>query len=151
MRKISLLLAITFIVTLLSGCNNTENVNDLVAGKTWRLSCFYSKDGSKLIDRYPNANKILMDNMNGFYLQFYDNNTFNGKGINCSFSGTWRGDGKSNYFSVNITQLSGTETEQIATDFINSIRGIVSYKSDYNNLELFYKNKNEYMTFYVKK
>lgn len=151
MRKISLLLILTCIVTLFSGCNNTENVKELVVGKTWRLSCFYYKNGNKAIDRYPNADKILMDNLNGFYVQFYENNTFEGKGAKSRFSGTWRADGKSNEFSINVTQQEGTETETIAIDFINAVKGVVSYKCDYYNLSLYYKDKNEYMTFYVKK
>lgn len=151
MKKYSLFLIITLIVTLLSGCNNSEDVKQLITGKTWRLSCYYYKNGNTAIDRYPNANKILMDNMDGFYLTFYENNTFSGKGAKCSFSGTWRGDGKNNDFSMNINQLSGAESETIAIDFINAVKGVVSYKSDYNNLELYYKYKNEYMSFYVKK
>lgn len=149
--KKSILFLITFlIVTLLSGCNDTENVKELVTGKHWRLISFYDKNGNKILDRYPDANKIFIANPDGFYLSFADDNTFKGKGAKCSFSGTWRGDGKSNFFSMNITQMSGSETDLVAIDFISAVKETTVYKSGYNNLSLYYKNKNEYMSFFIK-
>jgi hypothetical protein len=151
MKKRILFLLLT-VLPFISGCNNTENVKGLIVGKTWRLSSFYYKDGG--IISYPNAKEILENNPDGFYLKFNDNNTFNGKAINCSFSGTWNGNGKTNDFSMTITNTAGSDASQtIAVDFINAVKGAYSYKADENILTIYYSYgvRDESMSFYVKK
>ncbi len=151
--KTKILFLLLAVLPFLNGCNNNEDVKVLLVGKTWRFSSFYYTDGDKLIlDRYQDADEILKNNPNGFTLNFSDNNTFSGKAINTSFTGTWTGDGKTNDFSMTIAKTSGSdETLQIAKDFINAIKDVGSYKADDNNLSLKYKGGDEYMSFYVKK
>lgn len=149
--KTKILVLLLAILPILSGCNNTENLKGLIVGKTWRLSCFMYNDD--LITRYPNADDISKNNPNSFYLNFNENNTFNGKAINCSFSGTWSGDGKTNDFSINITNSAGSDDSQIiAADFIKAVKAAYSYKGDDNIISIYYKynGRNEHMVFKAK-
>lgn len=151
--KTKILVLLLAILPFLSGCNNTENVKGLIVGKTWRLNSFmYNND--VITDRYPTANEILEKNPTGFYLKFNENNTFYGKAINCSFSGTWNGDGSSNSFTMNITNIDGSDDSQkIAVDFVNAAKNAYSYEADENILTIKYKynGRNESMILYVKK
>ncbi len=150
--KTKILFFLLAILPFISGGNNTEDVKALLVGKTWRLSDFYYKNGS--IIPYQNANEIFKNNPDGFYLKFNDNNTFNGKAINCSFSGTWNGSGKTNDFSMTITNTAGSDASQIiAVDFINAVKAAYSYKADENILTIYYSYgvRDESMSFYVKK
>lgn len=151
--KTKILFLLLAFFPLLSGCNDSENVKLLVVGKNWRLSSFYYKDNDPILDRYPTANEILKANPDGFYIKFNENNTFSGKAINCSFSGTWSGNGSSNDFSMNITSSAGSDNTQIAIDFINAIKNAYSYKADENLLVIYYRYgvRDESMSFYVKK
>ena len=149
--KTKILVLLIAILPILSGCNNTENVKGMITGKTWRLSCFMYNDD--LITRYPNVDDIFKNNPNGFYLKFNENNTFYGQAINCSFNGTWSGDGKTNDFSMNITSIAGDDSQQvIATDFVKAVKAAYSYKGDDNILSIYYKynGSNEHMVFKVK-
>jgi len=150
--KTKILFLLLSIIPFVSGCNNTEDIKALIVGKTWRFNSFMYKDET-ILDRYPTANQVLEANPNGFYLKFNQNNTFTGQAINCTFSGTWSGDGKSNDFSLNITSISGDDSQQaIATDFVKTIKEVYSYEGDENVLSLFYdyNGRKEHMLF-VKK
>ena len=151
--KTKILVLLLAILPFLSGCNNTENVKGLIVGKTWRLNSFMYND-NVITDRYPTANEILEKNPAGFYLKFNENNTFYGQAINCSFSGTWSGDGKTNNFTMNITNSAGSDDSQkIAVDFVNAAKNAYSYEADENILTIKYKyyGQNESMILYVKK
>jgi hypothetical protein len=150
--KTKILFLLLSVLPFISGCNNTEDVKTLLVGKTWRLSSFMYND-NVITDRYPTADEIFKNNPNGFYLKFNENYTFNGQAINCSFNGTWSGDGKSNDFSMNITSSAGSDDSQlIASDFVKAVKNAYSYKADDNILSIYYtyNGRNEHMVLYVK-
>lgn len=148
-----ILLFLLVLLPVLGGCNDSEDVKQLIVDKNWRLGNFYYKNQNPILDRYPNANEIFEANPNGFIIIFNENNTFSGKAINSSFSGNWTGNGKTNDFSMVITSTTGSDNTQIALDFIKAIKGAYSYKADENMLTIYYRYgiRDESMSFYVKK
>jgi hypothetical protein len=147
--KRKLLFLLVLIIPFLQGCNSTDDLQSLLVGKTWRLSSFYDSDGEVI--PYDGAAELLQNNPESFVIKFNEN-TFSGKALNKTFSGTWKGDGNTNTFSFYIDKTGGSDSEKIAIDFFNAIKDVGSYRNaDENNLELKFSEGSKFMRFYVKK
>lgn len=146
--KSKFLFLLILIIPFIQGCNNTDDLETILVGKTWRLSSFYDSKGEVI--PYDGAKELFENNPSSFVITFHES-TFSGKALNKTFSGTWKGDGNTNSFSFYIDKTTGSDSEQIAIDFFNAIKDVDSYRNaDENNLELNYSEGSKFMRFYVK-
>lgn len=154
-KNISCLLLVLSLLSVLSGCDNEDDLIELFAGKTWKLSRL-TTEGSKaqFIDFWNNDPKameksmdLLYNNESTYTLNFEGSEldgelmgtTFTARGINATVTGTWKADGKDHTISLNIERTTGSESDPLAKAFIAGLQNIYKYEGDASSITLFYK------------
>ena len=110
-KYIALLFCLTLVIPFLSGCNDTDDVQKIFTGKTWKMT-YITKKNEHSWYKFTDVSEAIYksyDPINGtkaFKIAFTgsteDNiirGEFSGSG-SVTFTGTWQADGKSNEFRI---------------------------------------------------
>lgn len=145
------LLLLLFMLPILSGCNDTDDVAKIFTGKTWKLTYITEKNKNHPYNFW--GDPIILQkaqnqiNSGGYLLNFSGSetqNVINGavsgqlKAVN--ISGSWSANGESRDFQCNAT---GSENDEfgIGSRFMYGLNNATSYSGDSENLYLYYKEK----------
>lgn len=155
------LLLLVLLLPLLSGCNDTDDVQKIFTGKTWKLNYITTKNGHEMYNFWGTdaaaaaareKSMELLSNKSTYQVTFAGTTTddiikgsISGKVVASEFSGTWSANAKDQNFKANVT--SGKETDILAKKFIEILNQADSYSGDENNLYLNYENLS--MVFFV--
>lgn len=158
MKNKGLLLLLVLLLPLLSGCNDTDDVQKIFTGKTWKLNYITSKNKHEMFNFWENdeaGRKKSMDelrksstyrvNFIGATVDDVINGSISGTVITNSLSGTWSANARNQDF--NATVNGGGESDILAKRFIEILNQATSYSGDENNLYLNYENLT--MVFFV--
>lgn len=141
-RQLILFLVVVCTGFSLAACNDEDDI-DIFVGRTWKVSNFFGPAGpvySKVEDL-----KVL-ERANSFYIKFENSTTFIGRTLDKEFNGTWSVDLKKRTISLRLKN-TGNPTDAISRQMINSMTNSVSYRGDYNYLNLVDKD-GAYILFY---
>ena len=155
------LILLVLLLPLLSGCNDTDDVQKIFTGKTWKLNYITTKDGHEMYNFWGNdaaaatARKESMKLLSGSgtYLVTFTGATtddiikgsISGNVVASKIDGTWSANAKSQSFKATVT--AGKETDILAKKFIEILNQADSYTGDENNLYLNFENLS--MVFFV--
>lgn len=149
------LLLLLTTLTIFSSCNNEDDVLEILTGKTWRMSRLTTDGSSNKFGNFwdsedaYNTSFEYYNASSSFYTITFDGAEIDGevvgnqvsiRGIDSSASGTWSANGSSNAMSLSLT-VSGTESDVLASIFMNGIQNIYKYSGDINNLNLYFKDE----------
>lgn len=153
-----MLVALSSLSILINGCNTKDDVIEIFAGKTWKLSRLTNKDSNAQF--YPGlwnyddeamkrSLNSLYNQKNSFTLNFEGSEldgklmgtTISGQGINATFDGTWDADGKTGSLTIRV-KTTDAENDALVRAFVNGLQNVYKYEGDANSLTLFYKDGN---------
>lgn len=156
-KNIGCLLLLLALLPVLGGCNDEDDVVEIFTGKTWKLS-FIAAEGT--YTQYNFWGEKGMNDQNPAFVKSMDllrtkgnytltftgsdiNNTvggsFKGKGVNVSFEGTWKADGKTHELHLYTEGQLSDESDILAKSFQEGIKSASRYEGDSNNLFIYYK------------
>lgn len=150
---------------LLASCNDTEDVGEIITGKTWKLTFISTSNNTGNWDRsiwqkssnpsdaFDKSIKSLREE-GTFSVTFELEDSskdesfgkINGKGASRFFSGSWRGNGNTNAFSCNISNEI-TELDLLGKELLDGLRKAERYEGDVNNLTIYYNNGKNLLMF----
>ena len=141
------------LLPLFSGCNDSDDVQAIFTGKTWRLTYINKKNEHGMMSGFTNESiEIFKKYQDAYTISFTGveedsriSGSLSGKVITASLNGTWSANGKDNQFSANVANTS--ETDGLALEFIKGLNTASSYSGDANNLFLYYTPKGSQQTF----
>lgn len=152
------LLLFVLLLPLLSGCNDTDDVQKIFTGKTWKLNYITTKDGHEMYDFWGNNEAGRKESMKslaqkGTYRIKFEGATkddvisgnISGTVVVSALNGTWRANAQNQEFRANAKV--GKETDILAKKFYEILNQANSYSGDENNLYLYFENLS--MVFYV--
>lgn len=139
---------------LMSGCSHDDDVKVIFTGKIWKMSYIFREGNPKAYvnfwheDREAEARSIELQKTNGNYeVEFIGasidgafTGAFSGKGVESSFTGTWRADAKNRAMSTYDMNWNGTETDVLALQFQKGMNTAFKYSGDSNALYIYYKD-----------
>lgn len=156
LRYIGYLLLLLAVLPSFSSCNNEDDlVKILTSGTPWRMSRLTVDGSSNKFD--PNfweteaerdASLNLYNLSSSYYTVTFAGAEINGeitgntitvRGMDSSASGTWSANASSNAMSLSLS-VSGSETDVLATIFMNGMQNVYKYSGDTNNLNLYFKD-----------
>lgn len=141
-RKIFLPLFIVSIGLVAGACNDEDDI-DIFVGRTWKVSNFFGPAGAV----YTNVEDLkILERQNCFFIKFENSTTFTGRTLDKAFSGTWSVNLKTRRISLRFSNAV-TPADAISKQMINSITNTVSYRGDYNYINLVDKD-GAYVLFY---
>ena len=130
-------------IGLLAGACNEEDDLDIFVGRTWKVSNFFGPTGAV----YTKVEDLkTLERKNSFYITFDNATTFTGRTLDKEFKGTWSVDLKKRTISLRVNG-TGNPADAISRQFMESIANTVSYRGDYNWLNLVDK-EGSYILFY---
>ena len=130
-------------IGLLAGACNEEDDLDIFVGRTWKVSNFFGPTGAV----YTKVEDLkTLERKNSFYITFDNATTFTGRTLDKEFKGTWSVDLKKRTISLRVNG-TGNPTDAISRQLMKSIANTVSYRGDYNWLNLVDK-EGAYILFY---
>lgn len=152
------LLLLVLLLTTLSGCNDTDDVQRIFTGKTWKLTYITAKNEHQPYNFWGNdaaartASLELSRGENNFLINFGGITTddiikgnISGT-VTAPFEGTWSANAKSQDFKAVVK--GGSEKDILAQKFLEILNKATSYSGDESNLYLYYENMS--MVFHVK-
>lgn len=153
-RNISCLLLVFSLLPLLSGCNNEDDIIEILTGKTWELSRLANKDSNRQFysglwkdEEAERKSRDFLKIKGNFTLNFEGSDvngelmgtTVTGHGIHSNADGTWKADGKSQSLSLNV-KINGSESDPLGKAFISGLQNVYKYEGDANSLTLYFKD-----------
>lgn len=158
MKNKGLLVLFALLLPLLSGCNDTDDVQKIFTGKTWKLNYITVKNkhemynfwGSDEAGKRKSMEQLAKSstyrvNFNGTTIDDIINGSIDGTLITAKFKGTWSANARNQDFKAAVT--GGGESDLLAKKFIEILNQADSYSGDENNLYLNYENLT--MVFFV--
>lgn len=165
------LLLLVLLLPLLSGCNDTDDVQKIFTGKTWKLSVikfagsdkeckdyWVNANGSFNQTLFEQSNKILME-ANTFTLTFSGatkedeiSGKANGKAFLIDISEvSWKANAVNNDFSIAVK--AANDKDVLGTAFLRALANATSYSGDDNNLYIYFTEgqQSKYLAFHVAK
>lgn len=151
--KYKYLLLLLLMLPFVSACDTSDDVLGIFTGKTWKLTYItkagdhqpydFWNDQAKLEESMKTIRKegAFTVNFTGSEINKVISGAFNGKIIAAPFSGKWTANGESGEFSTSSIEGSESDPLALGKKFIEGIRNAKSYRGDYNNLFLFYKDE----------
>lgn len=156
-RKFSYLVLIISILSILSSCNNEDDVIKIFTGKTWKLS-FIANEGTQRQynfwgeagmtagnTAYENSMDALKKEVN-FILNFEGGDlngtaggSFGGRATNASVSGTWNANGESNKLNITV-EGNPSDKDVLGKAFVTGLQNAIRYEGDEKNLYIYYKD-----------
>ena len=153
-RSIFQIVGLLLLLPLFSGCNDSDDLQGIFTGKTWKLTYINLKDKGGWMNGFSEKSiKILNENQESYTITFTgteeDNRISNGavKGriITADLTGTWSANGKNNEFHASVTNVN--EKHLIAKEFIKGLNNASSYIGDDNGLFLYYNPAGSQQTY----
>ena len=153
-RSIFQIVGLLLLLPLFSGCNDSDDLQGIFTGKTWKLTYINLKDKGGWMNGFSEKSiKILNENQESYTITFTgteeDNRISNGavKGriITADLTGTWSDNGKNNEFHASVTNVN--ENDDLAKEFIKGLNNASSYIGDDNGLFLYYKPAGSQQTY----
>jgi len=153
-RSIFQIVGLLLLLPLFSGCNDSDDLQGIFTGKTWKLTYINLKDKGGWMNGFSEKSiKILNENQESYAITFTgteeDNRISNGavKGriITADLTGTWSANGKNNEFHASVTNVN--ENDDLAKEFIKGLNNASSYIGDDNGLFLYYNPAGSQQTY----
>lgn len=153
-RSIFQIVGLLLLLPLFSGCNDSDDLQGIFTGKTWKLTYINLKDKGGWMNGFSEKSiKILNENQESYTITFTgteeDNRISNGavKGriITADLTGTWSANGKNNEFHASVTNVN--ENDDLAKEFIKGLSNASSYIGDDNGLFLYYNPAGSQQTY----
>ena len=153
-RSIFQIVGLLLLLPLFSGCNDSDDLQGIFTGKTWKLTYINLKDKGRWMNGFSEKSiKILNENQESYTITFTgteeDNRISNGavKGriITADLTGTWSANGKNNEFHASVTNVN--ENDDLAKEFIKGLNNASSYIGDDNGLFLYYNPAGSQQTY----
>ena len=153
-RSIFQIVGLLLLLPLFSGCNDSDDLQGIFTGKTWKLTYINLKDKGVWMNGFSEKSiKILNENQESYTITFTgteeDNRISNGavKGriITADLTGTWSANGKNNEFHASVTNVN--ENDDLAKEFIKGLNNASSYIGDDNGLFLYYNPAGSQQTY----
>ena len=153
-RSIFQIVGLLLLLPLFSGCNDSDDLQGIFTGKTWKLTYINLKDKGGWMNGFSEKSiKILSENQESYTITFTgteeDNRISNGavKGsiITADLTGTWSANGKNNEFHASVTNVN--ENDDLAKEFIKGLNNASSYIGDDNGLFLYYNPAGSQQTY----
>ncbi len=136
---------------LLNSCNDTDDVEGIFTGRTWKFN-YIAQDGKNgLLDPYRFSD-VTQSNYNSysngsksFTLDFEGSTTnditmgdFVGSG-SVTMKGNWQADGKNNEMKTTVSTSKVLDSaDNLGKKIVEAMKSIDSYKGDNNNLYLYF-------------
>ncbi|KAA6350574.1 hypothetical protein EZS27_002057 [termite gut metagenome] len=144
-----------YILFAFASCNQTDDLNGIFTGKTWKLTEIRYGNGDFCRDYWTtsggfnneafDASYKLIEVRDCFTVMFSGmeidgkvNGQYTGRATNITLSGNWYADGKSKTFQTS-KQNTENDSDVLGRAFANAIRNAESYSGDYNNLTIYFK------------
>ncbi|WP_321480990.1 DUF4847 family protein [uncultured Bacteroides sp.] len=142
------LLLVAFLLPILSGCNNSDDVARIFLDKTWQLTDILEGNSSS---DYWNGNKEAKeaslkligvgDNFTITFTGTVDGNSISGalsgKATSTTYTGNWRANGEKNTFISSANPI--TDRDVLGRAFLDALNHATSYSGDENNLYIYFK------------
>ena len=153
-RSIFQIVGLLLLLPLFSGCNDSDDLQGIFTGKTWKLTYINLKDKGGWMNGFSEKSiKILNENQESYTITFTgteeDNRISNGavKGriITADLTGTWSANGKNNEFHASVTNVN--ENDDLAKEVIKGLNNASSYIGDDNGLFLYYNPAGSQQTY----
>ena len=153
-RSIFQIVGLLLLLPLFSGCNDSDDLQGIFTGKTWKLTYINLKDKGGWMNGFSEkSSKILNEKQESYTITFTgteeDNRISNGavKGriITADLTGTWSANGKNNEFHASVTNVN--ENDDLAKEFIKGLNNASSYIGDDNGLFLYYNPAGSQQTY----
>ena len=153
-RSIFQIVGLLLLLPLFSGYNDSDDLQGIFTGKTWKLTYINLKDKGGWMNGFSEKSiKILNENQESYTITFTgteeDNRISNGavKGriITADLTGTWSANGKNNEFHASVTDVN--ENDDLAKEFIKGLNNASSYIGDDNGLFLYYNPAGSQQTY----
>ena len=143
------------LLPLLGGCDNEDDIIEILTGKTWKLSRLANKDSNRQFysglwkdEEAERKSRDFLKIEGNFTLNFEGTEldgelmgtTVNGQGINSSVNGTWKADGASGSLSISVKVTGAAESDALAKAFISGLQNVYKYEGDANSLTLYFKD-----------
>lgn len=158
MKNKGLLVLFVLLLPLISGCNDTDDVQKIFTGKTWKLNYITTKNKHEMYNFWGDdvaarkeSMKLLgnggtyLINFSGAPIDDIINGSVSGTVVTSNFDGTWSANARNQDFKAKVT--GGNETDILAKKFIEILNQATSYSGDTNNLYLYFENLS--MVFFV--
>lgn len=154
MKNIAILLSI-ILIPILSGCNDTDDVQKIFTGKTWKMT-YITKKGEHKWYTFPGVdekNYFSYDPTNGtraFRITFTGstsdnriNGDFNGSG-SVIMNGAWEANGEKKTFRTTVKDSRVVDSnDKLGKYIIEAITKTTSYEGDEYNLYLYFEYNKE--------
>ena len=143
-------LIVLLLPLLLSSCNDSDDVQKIFTGRTWKLTYISEKDKHGWY-KFPGVSEEVYqsyDPITGkryFEIDFEgstDDNvitgTFTGRG-SVTMNGTFKANGRTNDYLANISKSSSGNGDTLGPFIIDGMKKAVSYTGDTRNLYLYFE------------
>lgn len=153
-RSIFQIVGLLLLLPLFSGCNDSDDLQGIFTGKTWKLTYINLKDKGGWTNGFSEKSiKILSENQESYTITFtgteednrISNGAVKGKIITADLTGTWSANGKNNEFHASVTNVN--ENDDLAKEFIKGLNNASSYIGDDNGLFLYYNPAGSQQTY----
>lgn len=157
MRYMTIVLCL-ILIPVLSGCNDTDDVQKIFTGKTWRMTNITrgKKDDGKWFT-FPGVTEKDYESYDpvkgsrAFRISFEGStldDVISGKFNNVSpsaisINGSWNANARNNDFHANVEKSSSSSGDALGKYIIEAIQKATSYEGDEYNLFLYYEYNNE--------
>ncbi len=139
---------------LLGSCNDTDDVQSIFTGRTWKFNYIAQKGKNGMLDpynfsdvtssnyqSYATGNKSFTIDFEGSTTDAIIVGTFVGNG-SVSMKGDWQADGKNNEFKTTVRQSNVLDSsDNLGKKIIEGMKSANSYVGDNNNLYLYFEYK----------
>lgn len=132
-RSIFQIVGLLLLLPLFSGCNDSDDLQGIFTGKTWKLTYINLKDKGGWMNGFSEKSiKILSENQESYTITFtgteednrISNGAVKGKIITADLTGTWSANGKNNEFHASVTNVN--ENDDLAKEFIKGLNNASS-------------------------
>lgn len=147
------------LLPLFSGCNDSDDLQSIFTGKTWKLSYINYKDNGGMMEGFSKESmKIFNENKEAYTIIFTGteedsriSGSISGRVITSDIKGTWSANGKNNEFHANIGDAIGPD--DLSKKFVEGLKNASSYTGDEKGLFLYYKSGQQtyVLAFHVKR
>ena len=153
-RSIFQIVGLLLLLPLFSGCNDSDDLQGIFTGKTWKLTYINLKDKGGWMNGFSEKSiKILSENQESYTITFtgteednrISNGAVKGKIITADLTGTWSANGINNEFHASVTNVN--ENDDLAKEFIKGLNNASSYIGDDNGLFLYYNPAGSQQTY----
>lgn len=158
MRRYMIMVLCCLLIPVLSGCNDTDDVQKIFTGKTWKMTNITrgKKDQGRWFS-FPGVTEKDYESYNpttgsrAFRLSFEGttlDDVISGKfssvtPTSVTMNGTWNANARSNAFHANIEKSASSSGDALGKFIIEAIQNATSYEGDEFNLFLYYEYNNE--------